>query len=110
VNQSLQRKVLSMGSLSQHHTSVGEYQLLYEYLHDRYADRLVLTFAQVEDLLGFSLPDPARLDLEWWAADGSASGHSAQSHSWMLAGRTALVNLTAKCVVFERRSSANENR
>ena len=44
----------------------GKYQLLYEYLETRYANTVVLTFGQVEDLLGFSLPDLARIDQEWW--------------------------------------------
>ena len=33
----------------------GEYRLLYIYLRDRFSDRLVLTFGQIEDLLGLSL-------------------------------------------------------
>ena len=39
----------------------GEYRLLYKYLRDRFSDRLVLTFGQIEDLLGFSLPVAARV-------------------------------------------------
>ena len=38
----------------------GKGQLLYKYLSERYANRVVLTFSQIEDLLGFSLPDQAR--------------------------------------------------
>ena len=38
----------------------GKYRWLYEYLETRYANTVVLTFGQVEDLLGFSLPDLAR--------------------------------------------------
>ncbi len=34
----------------------GEYKSLYEYLEHRYANTVVLTFAQIEDLLGFTLP------------------------------------------------------
>jgi hypothetical protein len=29
----------------------GEYELLYQYLENRYANTVVLTFAQIEDLL-----------------------------------------------------------
>ena len=36
---------------------VGKYHGLYDYLKNRYADTVVLTFQQVEDLLGFTLPD-----------------------------------------------------
>ena len=45
--------------------NAGEDQLLYTYLRDRYANRVVLTFAEIEDLLGFALPDPARLQRGW---------------------------------------------
>jgi hypothetical protein len=45
----------------------GTYKALYQYLENRYANTVVLTFAQIEDLLGFPLPDAARLDHAWWA-------------------------------------------
>jgi hypothetical protein len=80
----------------------GEYRLLYKYLRDRFADRLVLTFGQIEDLLGFSLPGPARVQQEWWGGENSAAERSLQSDAWTLAGRTARVNLTAQIVTFER--------
>jgi hypothetical protein len=76
----------------------GEYLFLYQYLEGRYADTVVLTFAQIEDLLGFTLPDVARLQREWWTRV-APSGHS---DSWLLANRTAVPNLHAKVVVFER--------
>jgi hypothetical protein len=84
-------------------SNVGEYQLLHKYLRDRYADRIVLTFAQVEDLLGFSLPAPARLQSDWWGDIDQLSGRSAHSDAWVLASRTATVNLSAQIVVFERK-------
>ena len=42
----------------------GKYKLLYQYLEHRYANTVVLTFAQIEDLLGFTLPDSARVHYE----------------------------------------------
>lgn len=78
----------------------GEYRLLYKYLRDRFADRLVLTFTQIEDLLGFALPGPARVQREWW--ENAQSNRSTQSDAWTLANRTANVNLSAQCVTFER--------
>src|SRR5689334_4367894 len=78
----------------------GPYRLLFRYLRDRYADRLVLTFGQIEDLLGFPLPPSARSQSAWW--DGDAHGstpRSAQADAWALAARTATVNLSAGCVV-----------
>jgi hypothetical protein len=80
----------------------GEYELLYKYLRDRYANRVVLTFAEIEDLLGFSLPALARLQFAWWDGGDFAADPSHQSLAWMLAGRTATVNMPAQSVVFDR--------
>jgi hypothetical protein len=80
----------------------GEYRLLYKYLRDRFADRLVLTFGQIEDLLGFSLPASARVESDWWSTPDTVADRSKQSDAWTLARRTAHVNLSAQCVTFER--------
>lgn len=82
----------------------GKYLLLYEYLENRYADTVVLTFAQIEDLLGFALPDQARLQREWWTDRKSNVAGPSYSDSWILASRTATPNLIAQIVVFERGS------
>jgi hypothetical protein len=80
----------------------GQYLLLYNYLENRYANTVVLTFAEIEDLLGFSLPDQARLQQEWWTnAEVDVAGRN-HSDSWILASRTAMPNMLAKTVVFER--------
>ena len=88
----------------------GEYRLLHKYLRDRYANRVVLTFVEIEDLLGFSLPAPARLQPEWWSVTGSAAHQSAQSDAWTFASRTATVNLSAQNVVFERETTSRRQR
>ena len=80
----------------------GKYKGLYEYLEHRYANTLVLTFAQIEDLLGFTLPDSARVDHEWWANHDPNDTPPPHSRSWTLANRTATPNLEAQTVVFER--------
>lgn len=80
----------------------GEYRLLYKYLRDRYANRVVLTFVEIEDLLGFSLPECARLQREWWEETDPLVRASEQSAAWTLADRSATVNLSARTVVFER--------
>jgi hypothetical protein len=80
----------------------GPYLLLYTYLDKRYADTLVLTFAQIEDILGFALPDAARLRREWWTHTAIDAGASSYSDAWTLANRTAVPNLTARTVVFAR--------
>ena len=80
----------------------GQYLLLYRYLEDRYANTVVLTFAEIEDLLGFALPDQARLHQEWWTDAKTSMAGPNYSDSWILASRTAVPNLMARTVVFER--------
>ena len=79
-----------------------DYRALHKYLRDRYADTVVLTFAQIEDLLGFTLPHVARVDLAWWATADVYGARSPQSLSWTDANRTATPRLPAELVVFER--------
>jgi hypothetical protein len=80
----------------------GRYRSLYDYLKNRYANTVVLTFAEIEDLLGFTLPEPARSQQDWWTDADSNTVLTAHSQSWTLASRTAKANLMAQTVVFER--------
>jgi hypothetical protein len=80
----------------------GQYVLLYKYLENRYANTVVLTFAEIEDLLGFALPDQARLHQEWWTEAGVSVAGRDYSDSWTLASRTAMPNMQAQTVAFER--------
>jgi hypothetical protein len=80
----------------------GKYRLLYEYLENRYANNVVLTFGQIEDLLGFTLPDSARTDKEWWTIADIGIADAQCSDAWTLARRTARPNLSAQTVDFER--------
>ena len=82
----------------------GKYLLLYKYLHDRYADTVVLTFGQIESLLGFALPDQARLNQHWWTNAKATAAETNHSDSWILARRVATANLLAQTVAFERAS------
>ena len=84
------------------YNKAGKYRWLYEYLEKRYANTVVLTFGQVEDLLGFALPDLARTDQEWWTTSNSRTLESRWSDAWSLANRTARANLMAQTVTFER--------
>src|SRR5690349_1612094 len=62
----------------------AEYLSLYTYLERRYATIVVLTFEQMEALLGFSLPTPAYTDVGWWA--GRAVSRHSCSAAWVAAG------------------------
>ena len=78
----------------------GKFQVFYKYLEARYADTVVLTFGQIEDLLGFALPAAARVDPGWWT--NPAEEEPRWCDVWTLAHRTARPNLAARHVVFER--------
>src|SRR5436190_23353623 len=80
------------------------YLVLFEYLDKRYANRVVLTFAQIEDLLGSALPAQARLNREWWTSAEVDADNPRCSDSWLLAHRSATPNLLARSVVFARGS------
>lgn len=77
-----------------------EYLSLHIYLEDRYASIVVLTFDQMEALLGFTLPAPAYTERDWWT--GAAVDTHRHSAAWMGARRTARPNLSARTVTFER--------
>lgn len=79
----------------------AEYQSLYRYLEHRYASLVVLSFDQIEMLLGFPLPAPAGTEREWWTAAGAPRDHAS---AWTGAGRTAVPNLVARTVAFERQA------
>jgi hypothetical protein len=80
----------------------GPYRLLHDYLRERFADSVVLTFGQIEDLLGDSLPADALSDGTWWSRTAVDAGNPHCSDAWVLANRTAQPNLRAKTVIFDR--------
>ena len=80
----------------------GPYRQLHEYLRKRYADTVVLTFDQIEDLLGSSLPAEAWSDQGWWSRTTVIATDAHCSDAWVLANRTARPNLRARIVVFDR--------
>jgi hypothetical protein len=79
-----------------------KYWPLYEYLERRFANTVVLTFGQIEDLVGFRLPERARTDPEWWADAEASPGEPGPWQAWTLTQRTAKPNLLAMNVVFHR--------
>ena len=83
----------------------AEYLPLHKYLDDRFADTVVLTTAEIEDLLGSPLPEQAHLEPRWWANGDADSPPSPQARAWIRAGRTATPNLRARIVAFERTSA-----
>ena len=80
----------------------GKSMPLHKYLDQRYADAVVLTFAEIEDLVGCTLPDLARLSNDWWTKPEPDAVCSRFADSWIHAKRTARPNLRARTVAFDR--------
>jgi hypothetical protein len=80
----------------------GKSTPLHKYLDDRYADTVVLTFGEIEDLAGFALPELARLSNDWWTTPDPNGTHPSFADSWIQANRTARPNLGAGKVAFLR--------
>jgi hypothetical protein len=78
----------------------AEYRALHSYLEHRHAGVVVLTFEQIESLLGVALPAPASTERDWWM--DAAVRTNSHSEAWLDAGRTAVPNLSARTVTFER--------
>ena len=78
----------------------AEYLPLYTYLEHRYASTIVLSFDQMESLLGRRLPPIARTERDWWT--GTVLTADRHSQAWTAALRTATPNLSARNVTFER--------
>ncbi|WP_066066183.1 DUF7662 domain-containing protein [Neobacillus soli] len=77
-------------------TRGSKYEPLYQFLKSKDSNRLVMTYKEVEDVLGFTLPPSASKYLAWW---DSASQHT-QAYSWTKAGFKANPNLKDKKIEF----------
>ena len=83
---------------------MGKYEPLRQFLSELTAPSLRLTFRDIEAMLGFELPESARVHEAWWS--NSEIGHS-HAKSWLHAGwRTATVDLATHKVAFERKPGA----
>ncbi|KYC37460.1 DNA-binding protein [Scytonema hofmannii PCC 7110] len=61
----------------------SKYQPLFNYLQKSDRTEVTLTFAEIETLIGDSLPETARTQRRWW---GNRSKGALQASAWMNAG------------------------
>ena len=95
----------SRESLAREVARRGKYAPLFRHLCALEVHRWRATFADVEALLGFALPNSARVHRPWWANEANG-GHS-HALAWQAAGwRTSAVDLRAESLVFERLGAA----
>ena len=77
----------------------SKYKALSEFLYEKWEKRIVLTYSQLETLLGFPLPASAHtLPQSYWA---NTEYHS-YAKSWLRLGYKARVDAENKKVIFER--------
>ena len=86
----------------------GKYAPLYRHLLSARSEReWRTTFGELEAILGFRLPDSARLHRPWWSNSKKGSGHS-HALAWQAAGwRTREVNIEAETLVFAPSSASS---
>ena len=86
----------------------GRYQRLYSHLCSLPEQEWKVSFTDIEAVLGFELPDSARLHRPWWS--NQIDGHS-QATAWMAAGwETAEVNLRGETLLFRRKETETTRR
>ncbi|KRF29470.1 DUF262 domain-containing protein [Phycicoccus sp. Soil802] len=77
----------------------GKYADLYRWLRGQDADEVRSTFGQVEEVIGFPLPESCRTHMaHWYGYDGSAVARAIADAGW----RASAVNLAAESVTFVR--------
>jgi hypothetical protein len=77
----------------------GKYRLLWRWLQEQGRDEIRLSFADIEQVLGMSLPPSARRHLaHWHGYEGTALGRAIRDAGW----RAHQVNLTEETVSFIR--------
>ena len=84
----------------------GRYSPLYWHLAGTKGTDWRVSFSEIEAILGFTLPDSARLHRRWWTNQPRGGGHS-HSLAWQAAGwKTSEVDLAAETLVFARDEGA----
>ena len=81
----------------------GKYQRLYAHLCRLTTSEWRTTFGEIESVIGFDLPQSARLHRPWWSNQRGGSGHS-QALAWSAAGwETAEVDMDSERLTLRRR-------
>lgn len=77
-----------------------KYAALAAHLEKQNSDQIALSFAQIEEIIGFALPNSARKHGVWWSNSSSPGRHN---DAWLNAGwETTKCNLKAHTISFQR--------
>lgn len=92
--------MITRNELARRTAGRGKYAPLFRHLSALGRRRWRVSFGELEAILGFRLPDSARIHRPWWA-NQSKGGHG-HALAWQAAGwRTSAVDLAAEALVFE---------
>lgn len=81
-----------------------KYEPLHRFLDAAQNDRIAMTFAEIEDLIGTQLPPSARKHRAWWSNNPS---NSVITYAWLTAGyKSENVDLEREKLVFRKMNQA----
>lgn len=87
---------------------MGKYEPLTEFLRKQRADRIEMTFAEIQAVIGTKLPSSAKLYRAWWSNNPS---NSVMTAAWRDAGfRSEQVDMNAGTVIFCRTDSIKSKK
>ncbi len=87
--------------LTKKRKNMSKYDPLYDCLTKCNKSRIILTFNELEEILGFTLPNSAYLYEWWWANEDIRATSHTHCKVWQNAGyKTKEVDLSNKNVVF----------
>lgn len=78
----------------------GKYVPLLQFLKRQTAQKIIMTYSEAEDILGFKLPDSAYNHPEWWEPNGHP-----HCQAWLQAGfnvKDVAESIRTKIIIFER--------
>jgi hypothetical protein len=79
---------------------MGKYEPLSEFLRKHHADRIKLTFGEIERIVGFKLPKSAKEYRAWWSNNPA---NSVMTKAWLDAGfESEQVDMEGGKLVFRR--------
>jgi hypothetical protein len=79
---------------------MGKYEPLTEFLRKQRTDRIAMTFAEIERVVGFKLPQSAMQHRAWWSNNPS---NSVMTKAWLDAGyQSEQVDMAGRKLVFNR--------
>lgn len=85
---------------------MGKYDPLTAHLKSRQTSEVPMTFAEIEQLLGFALPASSATHRAWWSNNPQ---NNVMTRAWLRAGyRTAEVDIPGRKLVFRRTGPASE--